>query len=173
MNVRNPHHCIQNCGVDDFGLGVLLANRQIKKLISSYVGENKEFERQFISGELEVELTPPGTLAELLRAGGAGIPAFFTPTGVGTIVAENKEVREFDGAATFSRGVSSPTGGGESLARRSAGQPFSTGSRHVTSIRCAPWPFASLLRKWRSWSMLGRWGPTKSTPRVYTCITWL
>ena len=97
MNVRNLTIASNNCGVDGFGLGVLLANRQIKKMISSYVGENKEFERQFISGELEVELTPQGTLADRLRAGGAGIPAFFTPTGVGTIVAENKEVREFDG----------------------------------------------------------------------------
>src|SRR5712671_6306578 len=86
-----------NCGVDDFGLGILLRNRQIAKMVSSYVGENKEFERQYLSGELEVELTPQGTLAERLRAGGAGIAAFFTPTGVGTIVAENKEVREFDG----------------------------------------------------------------------------
>src|SRR6516225_522146 len=86
-----------NCGVDDFGLGILLKNRQIVRMISSYVGENKEFERQFLSGELAVELTPQGTLAERLRAGGAGIAAFFTPTGAGTIVAENKEVREFDG----------------------------------------------------------------------------
>ncbi len=86
-----------NCGVDDFGLGILLQNRQIRKMTSSYVGENKEFERQFLSGELEVELCPQGTLAERIRAGGAGIPAFFTPTGVGTPVAEGKEVREFDG----------------------------------------------------------------------------
>src|SRR5215510_5273024 len=77
-----------NCGVDDFGLGVLLRNRQIKKMVSSYVGENKEFERQYLSGELEVELCPQGTLAERLRAGGAGIPAFFTPTGAGTAVSE-------------------------------------------------------------------------------------
>src|SRR5882724_404846 len=97
MNVRNLTIASNNCGVDDFGLGLLLANRQIKKMISSYVGENKEFERQFISGELDVELTPQGTLAERLRAGGAGIPAFYTATGVGTIVADNKEVREFDG----------------------------------------------------------------------------
>jgi 3-oxoacid CoA-transferase subunit A len=97
MNVRDLTIASNNCGVDDFGLGLLLANHQIKKMISSYVGENKEFERQFISGELDVELTPQGTLAERLRAGGAGIPAFFTPTGVGTVVAENKEVREFDG----------------------------------------------------------------------------
>ncbi len=86
-----------NCGVDDFGLGILLQNRQIKKMISSYVGENKEFERQFLSGELEVELVPQGTLAERVRAGGAGIPAFYTPAGVGTPVAEGKEVRTFNG----------------------------------------------------------------------------
>lgn len=86
-----------NAGVDQFGLGMLLATRQIKKMISSYVGENKEFERQFLSGELEVELTPQGTLAERIRAGGAGIPAFFTPTGYGTLVAEGKDVRYFDG----------------------------------------------------------------------------
>ncbi len=86
-----------NAGVDGFGLGKLLETRQIKKMISSYVGENKEFERQYLAGELELEFTPQGTLAEKLRAGGAGIPAFFTATGVGTIVAEGKEVREFDG----------------------------------------------------------------------------
>lgn len=97
IGVRNLTITSNNCGVDDFGLGVLLANRQIRKMISSYVGENKEFERQFLSGELEVELAPQGTLAERLRAGGAGIPAFYTPTGVGTTVADNKEVREFDG----------------------------------------------------------------------------
>ena len=86
-----------NCGVDDFGLGILLQNRQIKKMISSYVGENKEFERQFLSGELEVELVPQGTLAERVRAGGAGIPAFYTPAGVGTPLAEGREVRNFNG----------------------------------------------------------------------------
>jgi 3-oxoacid CoA-transferase subunit A len=86
-----------NAGVDGFGLGLLLETRQISKVISSYVGENKEFERQYLAGELEVELTPQGTLAEKLRAGGAGIPAFFTPTGYGTIVADGKETREFDG----------------------------------------------------------------------------
>ncbi|AYA01763.1 CoA transferase subunit A [Acinetobacter sp. WCHAc010034] len=92
--------CISNnAGVDGFGLGVLLETKQIKKMISSYVGENKEFERQYLNGELEVELTPQGTLAEKLRAGGAGIPAFFTQTGVGTLIAEGKEVREFDGKA--------------------------------------------------------------------------
>ena len=86
-----------NAGVDGFGLGQLLQTRQIRKMISSYVGENKEFERQYLAGELELEFTPQGTLAERLRAGGAGIPAFFTRTGVGTLVAEGKETREFDG----------------------------------------------------------------------------
>lgn len=90
--------CISNnAGVDDFGLGILLQTKQIKKMISSYVGENKEFERQYLNGELEVELTPQGTLAEKLRAGGAGIPAFYTQTGVGTLIAEGKEERIFNG----------------------------------------------------------------------------
>ena len=90
--------CISNnAGVDGFGLGQLLNTRQVRKMIASYVGENKEFERQYLSGDLELEFTPQGTLAEKLRAGGAGIPAFFTRTGVGTIVAEGKEIREFDG----------------------------------------------------------------------------
>jgi 3-oxoacid CoA-transferase subunit A len=95
--VRNLTVISNNAGVDGFGLGKLLATRQIRKMISSYVGENKEFERQYLAGELELEFTPQGTLAEKLRAGGAGIPAFFTKTGVGTIVAEGKELREFDG----------------------------------------------------------------------------
>ena len=86
-----------NCGVDDKGLGILLADRQIVKMISSYVGENKNFAQQFLSGELEVDLVPQGTLAERIRAGGAGIPAFYTATGVGTLIAEGKEVREFNG----------------------------------------------------------------------------
>jgi len=86
-----------NAGIDDFGLGKLLRTRQIRKMISSYVGENKEFERQYLAGELELEFTPQGTLAEKLRAGGAGIPAFFTKTGVGTIVADGKELRDFEG----------------------------------------------------------------------------
>lgn len=86
-----------NCGVDDWGLGLLLRTRQIRKMVSSYVGENAEFERQFLSGELEVELVPQGTLAERMRAGGAGIPGFYTPAGVGTLVAEGKETKVFDG----------------------------------------------------------------------------
>jgi 3-oxoacid CoA-transferase subunit A len=97
LGVRELTCISNNAGVDGFGLGVLLATRQVRKMIASYVGENKEFERQYLAGELELEFTPQGTLAEKLRAGGAGIPAFFTQTGVGTLVAEGKEVREFDG----------------------------------------------------------------------------
>ena len=95
--VKNLTCISNNAGVDGFGLGLLLESKQIKRMIASYVVENKEFERQFLSGELEVELTPQGTLAEKLRAGGAGIPAFFTATGVGTLIAEGKEEREFNG----------------------------------------------------------------------------
>ena len=94
---RNLTCISNNAGVDGFGLGILLASRQVRKMIASYVGENKEFERQYLAGELELEFTPQGTLAEKMRAGGSGIPAFFTRTGVGTIVAEGKEVRDFDG----------------------------------------------------------------------------
>ena len=94
---RNLTIISNNCGIDDKGLGILLANGQVKKMISSYVGENKTFEQLFLTGQLEVELTPQGTLAERIRAGGAGIPAFYTATGFGTMVAEGKETREFDG----------------------------------------------------------------------------
>lgn len=97
MGTKDLTFVSNNCGVDDFGLGLLLKGKQIKKMVSSYVGENAEFERQYLAGELEVELTPQGTLAEKMRAGGAGIPAFFTATGYGTPVAEGKETREFDG----------------------------------------------------------------------------
>lgn len=95
--VRDLHIISNNCGIDDKGLGILLAAGQVRKMTSSYVGENKTFERLYLSGELEVDLVPQGTLAERIRAGGAGIPAFYTPTGYGTVVAEGKEVREFDG----------------------------------------------------------------------------
>jgi 3-oxoacid CoA-transferase subunit A len=97
MGVKDLTIISNNCGTDEKGLGVLLNNRQVKKMVSSYVGENKEFERQFLSGELEVELNPQGTLAERIRAGGAGLGGFFTPTGVGTRVSEGKEIREIDG----------------------------------------------------------------------------
>jgi len=97
LGTKNLTCISNNAGVDGFGLGILLESRQVRRMIASYVGENKEFERQYLAGELELEFTPQGTLAERLRAGGSGIPAFFTKTGVGTIVAEGKEVREFDG----------------------------------------------------------------------------
>jgi 3-oxoacid CoA-transferase subunit A len=95
--VRDLTVISNNCGVDEWGLGILLQNRQIRKMVSSYVGENKEFERQYLAGELEVELVPQGTLAERIRAGGAGIPAFYTPAGVGTPLAEGRETRIFNG----------------------------------------------------------------------------
>jgi 3-oxoacid CoA-transferase subunit A len=95
--VKNLTVISNNCGVDEWGLGLLLNNKQIKKMVGSYVGENKEFERQVLTGEIEVELIPQGTLAEKIRAGGAGIPAFFTPAGVGTPIAEGKEIRIFNG----------------------------------------------------------------------------
>ena len=97
LGVKNLTCIANNAGVDDFGIGLMLQKRQVKKMISSYVGENKLFETLVLSGELEVELNPQGTLAERIRAGGAGIPAFYTPTGVGTLVAEGKDTREFDG----------------------------------------------------------------------------
>jgi len=104
--VKNLTCVSNNAGVDGFGLGQLLATRQVRKMISSYVGENKEFERQYLAGELELEFTPQGTLAERMRAGGAGIPAFFTKTGVGTVVAEGKDTREFDGKTyVMERGI--------------------------------------------------------------------
>ena len=104
--VKNLTCVSNNAGVDGFGLGQLLATRQIRKMISSYVGENKEFERQYLAGELELEFTPQGTLAERMRAGGAGIPAFFTRTGVGTVVAEGKDTRVFDGKTyVMERGI--------------------------------------------------------------------
>jgi len=97
LGVKNLTCVSNNAGVDDWGLGLLLQTKQIRKMVSSYVGENAEFERQYLAGELEVEFCPQGTLAERMRTGGAGIPAFFTPAGYGTIVAEGKETREFDG----------------------------------------------------------------------------
>src|SRR5690606_35044534 len=97
MGTKDITWIANNCGVDDFGSGILLHTRQIKKMVASYVGENKTFEKQFLNGELEVEFNPQGTLAERIRAGGAGIPAFFTRTGYGTVIAKDKETREFDG----------------------------------------------------------------------------
>jgi hypothetical protein len=142
-----------NCGVDDYGLGILLQTRQISKMISSYVGENKVFERQYLSGELEVELTPQGTLAEKLRAGGAGIPAFFTPAGVGTPIADGKEVRDFDGRR--GRPILSATS--------------STGAPRATSTRWRRPPGGSRSPRWRSWSGSATWILTRSTPPACTC----
>jgi 3-oxoacid CoA-transferase subunit A len=110
-----------NCGVDDFGLGILLANNQVAKMVSSYVGENKIFEAQFLSGELEVELVPQGTLAERMRASGAGIPAFYTATGVGTPVADGKETREFAGRAYL---LETALGGDFALVKAWRGDPL-------------------------------------------------
>lgn len=103
LGTKNLVVVSNNCGVDDFGLGVLLRNKQIRRMVSSYVGENKEFERQYLSGELEVELTPQGTLAERIRAGGAGIPAFYTPTGAGTAVSEGGMPVQYDADGTVKR----------------------------------------------------------------------
>jgi 3-oxoacid CoA-transferase subunit A len=110
-----------NCGVDDFGLGILLANNQVAKMVASYVGENKVFEAQYLSGELEVELVPQGTLAERMRAAGAGIPGFYTATGVGTPVAEGKETREFDGRTYL---LERALGGDFALVKAWKGDPF-------------------------------------------------
>jgi hypothetical protein len=121
--VQNLTAISNNAGVDGFGLGQLLETRQIKKMIASYVGENKEFERQYLAGELELEFTPQGTLAEKLRAGGAGIPAFFTKTGVGTLVAEGKEVREFDGERYVMERAGGRRGAGQGLEGRQGRQP--------------------------------------------------
>ena len=145
-----------NCGVDDWGLGLLLGEQRIRRMVSSYVGENKEFARQYLSGELEVELTPQGTLAERMRAGGSGIPAFFTATGVGTQVAEGglpwryddagnvviasppKETRDFDGPrSTCSRRRSSPTSGWCGPGRATGTATSSSATARATSTR---WP---------------------------------
>ena len=125
-----------NCGVDDFGLGVLLETGQIRKMISSYVGENKLFADLYLSGKLELEFNPQGTLAERIRAGGAGIPAFFTRTGVGTLVAEGKEVREFDGEAfVMERGLVADISPSSRPGRATPRATSSTERRRGTSIR--------------------------------------
>jgi 3-oxoacid CoA-transferase subunit A len=124
-----------NCGVDDFGLGVLLANGQIAKMVASYVGENSIFERQYMSGELEVELVPQGTLAERMRAAGAGIPGFFTATGVGTPVAEGKESREFDGRTYL---LERALGGEFALVKAWRGDPLGNLVYRETARNCNP-----------------------------------
>ena len=161
-----------NAGVDGFGLGQLLETRQIRKMISSYVGENKEFERQYLAGELELEFTPQGTLAEKLRAGGAGIPAFFTKTGVGTMVAEGKETREFDGAVYVMERALRPEvslvkawkadRSGNLLFRRTA----------ATSTRPPRWPAASPSSRSRKSSRPARSIRTPFTCPASTCTDW-
>ena len=155
--VRDLTVISNNAGVDGFGLGKLLTTRQITKMISSYVGENKEFERQYLAGELKLDFTPQGTLAEKLRAGGAGIPAFFTKTGVGTIVADGKEIREFDGHAYVMELALSPD---VSLVK--AGKADQSGNllfRRTARSRSASVPCgtsstsSSPLRYWRSNSL--------------------
>ena len=159
-----------NAGVDGFGLGKLLETRQIKKMISSYVGENKEFERQYLAGELELEFTPQGTLAEKLRAGGAGIPAFFTRTGVGTLVAEGKETREFDGHDLRDGARRScPTSRWSRRRRPTSPATSSSAARRATSIRRARWPARSRSSRSRRSSRPARSIPTPSTCPASTC----
>ena len=144
--VKNLTFVSNNCGVDGFGLGKLLRTHQISKMISSYVGENKEFERQYLAGEIEVEFCPQGTLAERCRAGGAGIPGFYTKTGVGTIIAEGKETKEFDGQTyVLERGIMADLSivkgwkadeAGNLVFRKTArnfNQPMATASRHTVA----------------------------------------
>ena len=159
-----------NCGVDDFGLGVLLHTRQVKKMISSYVGENAEFMRQYLSGELELEFNPQGTLAERMRAGGAGIPGFYTKTGVGTVIAEGKDHEEFDGADLHPRNAaSSRTSRSSRPGRRTAPATSCSARPRATSTR-PPRPAARSAspRSRRScrWAALT---PTSSTCPASMC----
>ncbi len=124
-----------NAGIDGPGLGVLLETRQIRKMIASYVGENKLFEQQYLSGELELEFNPQGTLAERIRAGGAGIPAFFTKTGVGTMIAEGKDVREFDGETYVMERGCAPTSPSSTPGRATGRATSSSARRRATSTR--------------------------------------
>ena len=165
--------CISNnAGVDGFGLGKLLETRQVKKMIASYVGENKEFERQYLAGELELEFTPQGTLAEKLRAGGAGIPAFFTKTGVGTQVAEGKELREFDGETYVMERSLVPDVAlvdDVDVADKSGNLRFSPG-RLAISTRPPRWPARSASSRSRSSSKSANLHRTTSICRASTCI---
>ncbi len=156
--------CVSNnAGVDDWGLGLLLQTKQIRKMVSSYVGENAEFERQYLAGELEVEFCPQGTLAERMRAGGAGIPAFFTPAGYGTIVAEGKETREFDGKMyVMERGIV----GDFSLV---AAGTSNTARPRATSIRWQRRRGRCASPRWKSWWSRASWIPTAFTRRGSSC----
>ena len=162
--------CISNnAGVDDFGLGLLLQGKQIRKMISSYVGENDEFERQMLSGELEVDLIPQGSLAERCRAGGAGIPAFFTPAGHGTEVAEGKEVREFNGKPHI---LETALTADFAIVKAWKGDTAGNLIFKATAKNFNPpwrWLDASPLPRSRSWCRWESWTPIKSTPRAYLC----
>ena len=167
--VQNLTAISNNAGVDDFGLGILLQTRQIKKMISSYVGENKEFERQYLAGELALEFTPQGTLAEKLRAGGAGIPAFFTKTGVGTLVAEGKELREFDGETYVMERALVPD---VSLVKRTAPTSPATCSSatpRATSTPQWPWRARSVWSRSKRSSRPARCTPTACICRAFMC----
>lgn len=158
-----------SAGVDNFGLGKLLRSRQIRKMIASYVGENKEFERQYLAGELELEFTPQGTLAEKLRAGGAGIPTFFTRTGVGTVVADGKELREFAGKTYVLEESLLPDCLWPRPGRRIARGTWCSGARRATSIRPSRW--RARPRWWKS-SRSSRQEASirmRSTCRASTC----
>ena len=140
-------------------------------MISSYVGENKEFERQYLAGELELEFTPQGTLAEKLRAGGAGIPAFFTRTGVGTLVAEGKELREFDGHTyVMERSLRPELSLIKADVADTSSATCASASRRATSTRPRPWPARSAWPRWSASSRWASWHPTTSTCRASTCI---
>jgi len=158
-----------NAGVDGFGLGQLLETRQIRKMISSYVGENKEFERQYLAKELELEFTPQGTLAEKLRAGGAGIPAFFTRTGVGTMVAEGKEIREFDGHQYVMERALNPDVALVKAHIADKRATWCSAAPRATSIRPARWPARSPSWKWSRSSRSARWTRTRSICPGSTC----
>lgn len=184
------HVVSNNCGAQDSGLAVLLAAGRISRVTGSYIGGNKEFARQYLAGELELELIPQGTLAERLRAGGAGIPAFYTPAGVGTLVAEGgmpwrhdgnggvaiaspaKEVRDFDGTPyVLERSIRTDF----ALVRAAKGTGTGTSSstrRPATSIRSPPWPAGSRSPRSRNWSSPARSTPTMSICRGSSCNAW-
>ena len=167
--VKNLSVISNNAGVDGFGLGKLLETRQIKKMISSYVGENKEFERQYLAGELELEFTPQGTLAEKLRAGGAGIPAFFTRTGVGTLVAEGKETREFNGHVHVMELALAPEVSLVKAWKATNPAICCSAARHGISIRRWPWPARSPWSRSRRSSRRAASTRTRCTCPASTC----
>jgi 3-oxoacid CoA-transferase subunit A len=165
--VKNLTVISNNAGVDGFGLGQLLETRQIAKMISSYVGENKEFERQFLAGELELEFTPQGTLAEKLRAGGAGIPAFYTRTGVGTMVAEGKETRVFDGNTYVLERSLTPA-----VSLSKAWKADESGNLIYRRTRRWRWPARSASSRSRRSCPPAASTPMRSTFRASTCTGW-